>query len=119
MSDASSAAWRLFQCTAHAIGHFFNRYDIGHFRPTATEALTLHVINQLNAGWLLRALDIAGPMAAKLFDFRPYTPLFNLTGQPAMPVPFHWSAGGLPISMQFIARYGDATMINRRQRSAI
>jgi amidase len=80
---------------------------IGHFSPTPTEALALRVINRLGAGWLLHALDIAGPLAVKLFDFMPYTPLFNLTGQPAMSVPLHWSADGLPIGMQFVARYGD------------
>jgi amidase len=41
----------------------------------------------------------------------PYTPLFNATGQPAMSVPLHWNAAGLPIGMQFVARLGgDATL---------
>ena len=42
----------------------------------------------------------------------PNTQLFNLTGQPAMSVPLHWSAEGLPIGVQFVGRLGDeATLL--------
>ena len=42
----------------------------------------------------------------------PYTPLFNATGQPAISLPLHWNASGLPIGVQIAARYGDeATLV--------
>jgi amidase len=44
--------------------------------------------------------------------FTPFTPLINVTGQPAMSVPLHWSDEGLPIGVQFIGRpFGESTLI--------
>jgi amidase len=43
----------------------------------------------------------------------PFTPPFNFTGQPAMSVPLAWSEAGLPIGMQFAARYGDEATLFR------
>ena len=36
----------------------------------------------------------------------PFTPPFNTTGQPAINLPMHWSADGLPIGIQLAADYG-------------
>ena len=40
------------------------------------------------------------------FEFAAYTPVANITGQPAMSVPLHWNAAGLPIGAQFVGRFG-------------
>ena len=65
----------------------------------------------LDAGWLLHALGVIRPIAAKTFDFMPYTPPFNVTGQPAMSVPLWWSETGLPVGMQLVGRFGaEATL---------
>ncbi len=37
----------------------------------------------------------------------PFTPPFNVTGQPAISLPLHWSEAGLPIGVQFAGRLGD------------
>jgi amidase len=52
-------------------------------------------------------------MAARTFDFVPYTPVFNVTGQPAMSVPLHWNVQGLPIGMHFAGRFGDEATLFR------
>ena len=46
-------------------------------------------------------------------QFTPWTALYNLSGQPAVSVPLHWTADGLPIGIMLAARMGDeATLIS-------
>jgi len=39
--------------------------------------------------------------------FTPFTPLFNVSGQPAVNVPLHWSPEGLPIGIMLAGRMGE------------
>ncbi len=39
-------------------------------------------------------------------SFTPYTPAFNLTGQPAISLPLHWTPAGLPVGVHLVAAYG-------------
>jgi amidase len=39
-------------------------------------------------------------------SFIPYTPQFNVTGQPAITLPLHWTTTGLPVGVQFVAAFG-------------
>lgn len=43
----------------------------------------------------------------------PFTPPFNITGQPSMSVPLEWSSGGLPLGMMFTGRYADEATLFR------
>jgi Asp-tRNA(Asn)/Glu-tRNA(Gln) amidotransferase A subunit family amidase len=44
--------------------------------------------------------------------FTPFTPLVNVTGQPAMSVPLHWTDDGLPVGVQFIGRaFAEGTLV--------
>jgi amidase len=44
--------------------------------------------------------------------FTPFTALVNVTGQPAMSVPLHWSEQGLPIGVHVVGRpFAEATLI--------
>ena len=40
-------------------------------------------------------------------QFVPFTPICNITGQPAMSVPLFWNEQGLPVGSHFVGRFGD------------
>jgi amidase len=52
--------------------------------------------------------DPDNPLAAmeRSFQFIPFTPPFNLSGQPAINVPVEWTDAGLPVGVQLVAGYG-------------
>jgi amidase len=41
-------------------------------------------------------------MLEKSAEFTPFTPIFNVTGQPAISLPTHQSADGLPVGVQLV-----------------
>lgn len=111
---------RYLQARSREIGRFFETYDvlltpvlnqppvkIGALKPSASEQTQLKLIARTGATWILEAMGIIKPLAAQTFEFIPWTPVFNVTGQPAMSVPLHWNAEGLPIGMHFVGRWGD------------
>ena len=40
-----------------------------------------------------------------------FAPLLNLTGQPAMSVPIHWTADGTPVGVQCVAGFGNESLL--------
>jgi amidase len=62
-------------------------------------------------GWFTEA----GPEQEKerIIRFIPYTAQFNLTGQPAISLPVHWTADGLPVGVQLVAGYGREDLLVR------
>jgi amidase len=55
------------------------------------------------------------PMAgmARAAQFVPFTPICNITGQPAMSVPLFWNDEGLPVGSHFVGRFGDEATLFR------
>jgi len=60
-------------------------------------------------GWF----TAAGPAeeGARIASFIPYTAQFNMTGQPAISLPLHWTPAGLPVGVQLVAPYGREDML--------
>jgi amidase len=44
---------------------------------------------------------------AEFGAYVPFAPLQNVTGQPAINLPLHWTAAGIPIGVQFVGTFGD------------
>lgn len=57
----------------------------------------------------------ADPNAASMraASYVPFTPLANITGQPAMSVPLYWTEGGLPVGAHFVGRAGEEATLLR------
>ncbi|MEP7383519.1 MAG: amidase [Gemmatimonadota bacterium] len=121
-----ASAHRYLQRIARGIGHFFEEVDLlltptlgappilhGALQPKPAEERLLKLFGALGAGRLMKRLGAIGEAAATIFDFTPYPPLFNITGQPAMSVPLWWNGEGLPVGVQLAGRFGDDATLFR------
>lgn len=121
-----SLALRYLQQVSAEVAAFFGRYDVlltptlgqppplvGALQPKGAEA----VVQRLAAGWssslLLKLGGGIDGAVDRVFAFIPFTPLANFTGQPAMSVPLHWNAEGLPIGVQAIGGLFDEATLFR------
>lgn len=117
-------ALRVMDRAANIADVFFSEHDvlltptlasppvpIGSLALAGFEAKLLAVLAGLNAGRVISALGALERTADETFDFVPFTPPFNMTGQPAMSVPLVWTESGLPVGMHFVGRFGaEATL---------
>jgi Asp-tRNA(Asn)/Glu-tRNA(Gln) amidotransferase A subunit family amidase len=62
---------------------------------------------------LLRHTKIVDDMVEKNLGWVPYTQLANLTGRPAISLPLHWTADGLPLGVQFVAPLAGESLLIR------
>lgn len=91
-----------------AIGTFFESTDVLVLPTVARPPWRLGELDQNDGGldsdaWVRRLFSV----------YAPFTAMFNITGQPAISLPLAWSAGGLPIGVQLVGRYGDEVSLLR------
>ncbi|HUR41158.1 MAG TPA: amidase [Verrucomicrobiae bacterium] len=108
------------------LGEFHQKYDL---MMTPTMALPPARVGQIvTPGWQqvaikvlmalrLQGLLLRGPfvedMVRENLKWVPFTQLGNLTGVPAMSVPLHWTADGLPLGTHFVAPHGGEGVLFR------
>lgn len=101
LADANAA----FQIAAISMAKFLAQFDLLLTPTLAKPPAPLGLLGLSPADLALYAREIAA--------YSPFTSLANMTGQPSMSVPLHWSAGGLPIGAMFTARYGEEATLLR------
>lgn len=62
---------------------------------------------------LLRYTSILDDMISDNLGWVPYTQLANITGRPAISLPLHWTADGLPLGVQFVAPLAGESLLIR------
>jgi amidase len=100
-----------FLNTLHRVGRdvapFFERYDV-----LLTPVFSRHVARLGEVTMAKRDFVAYRTGPGGVSEYSAWTPLANVTGQPAMSVPLAWSREGLPIGIQLVGRFGDeATLI--------
>lgn len=98
-------AMTFLQMVTRQIGHFMTKFDVW-LTPTLGEP-------PVPLGTFSSSED--DPLAGffRAGSFVPFTPICNITGQPAMSVPLYWNDENLPIGTHFIGRFGDEATLFR------
>jgi amidase len=114
-AEEYSQSLRDWNRTSREMGRFHQNYDIlitptaanppakiGELVPKKSEETMMKIIRFLRLGKLVKISGMVEQMAESMAQQYPFTQIANLTGQPAMSVPLHWSENNLPIGVQFI-----------------
>ena len=114
-----ACALRTLERIGRDVGSFFQPYDllltpslaslppkIGALAPSRTEDRLFRIVGSLGSGRLIKRAGLLNAAADDAFQFTPWTPVYNVTGQPAMSVPADLSTSGLPIGVHFVGHFG-------------
>jgi amidase len=89
-------------------------FKIGAMNNPPAEETALKILNALGISSVIRYTGMIEKIAEQTFSWIPYPPLANITGQPSMTVPLHWtSVENLPVGSMFTGRWQDEATLFR------
>jgi len=103
--DAYPMGMRAIHRFGRLMAGFHEKYDVLLSPTLAKPPLPLGALHTDN-------LDLAAWREA-LLSFMPFTAPWNMSGQPSMSVPLHWTAAGLPVGVMFTAAFGEDALLFR------
>jgi Asp-tRNA(Asn)/Glu-tRNA(Gln) amidotransferase A subunit family amidase len=86
---------------------------IGEFDLSVSLQRAADVLLKTRTARLLRYTKIVDDMVDDNLGWVPYTQLANRTGRPAISLPLHWTADGLPLGVQFVAPLAGESLLIR------
>ena len=98
-----AAAMQTIHQTGRAVARFHQNYDVM-LTPTL-------VAPPVSIGWLDTVNLDVNTFSDRFSRFWGFTNLQNATGQPAISLPLHWNAEGMPIGVQFAGAFGDDLLL--------
>ena len=102
-ADYVASRERLHRFTRHTIDWWEDGHDLLLTPTLGTPPPSV--------GWLVDGDE--RELTARLSAVTPFMPQFNVTGQPAISVPLHWTEASLPIGVQLVAAPGREDMLLR------
>ncbi len=108
------------------LGEFHQKYDlfmtptmarpparVGQIVTPGWQKVAIRILMALRLSGLLLKGGFVEDMVRENLKWVPFTQIGNLTGVPAMSVPLHWTADGLPLGTHFVARHGAEDVLFR------
>ena len=93
------------QAEVRAYTRFFGEHDLW-LTPTLAQP-------PVELGTLVYTSGDPFELRRRMTRFSPYAFIANASGQPAISLPLHWTASGLPVGLQFTARLGEEPALLR------